>query len=54
MEPLLCDPARIDRMSDAARARILGEFDADTNFEHLWTLFETDGRAAGEGVRPCA
>ena len=46
IEPLLRDPARIDRMSEAARARILGEFDADRNFERLWTLFETDGASA--------
>jgi len=47
IEPLLRDPARLDRMSEAARARVLGEFDADRNFERLWELFETDGRAAG-------
>ena len=45
IEPLLRDPAKIERMSEAARARILGEFDADRNFERLWDLFETDGAA---------
>lgn len=45
IEPLLRDPAKLDRMSEAARARILGEFDADRNFERLWSLFETDGAA---------
>jgi len=47
LEPLLREPARLDRMSEAARQRILGEFDADTNFERLWELFRTDGAAAG-------
>lgn len=46
IEPLLRDPAKLDRMSEAARARILGEFDADRNFERLWSLFEIDGAAA--------
>ena len=49
IEPLLAEPARIDRMSEAARARILGEFDADLNFERLWKLFETDGKSLGNG-----
>lgn len=45
IEPLLREPARIDRMSEAARARILGEFDADANFERLWAIFQSDGAA---------
>jgi glycosyltransferase involved in cell wall biosynthesis len=47
IEPLLLDPSRIDRMSEAARERILGEFDADANFERLWALFDGDGRPTG-------
>ncbi len=47
--PLLRDPERIDRMSEAARARIRGEFDADANFERLWDLFQRDGRP-GDGA----
>lgn len=47
MEPLLRDPARLDRMSEAARSRVLSEFDADSNFERLWQLFENDGAVAG-------
>lgn len=43
VEPLLRDPSRLDRMSEAARGRILSEFDAEANFERLWNLFETDG-----------
>ncbi len=43
IEPLLREPARIDRMSEAARARVLGDFDAEVNFARLWSLFETDG-----------
>jgi glycosyltransferase involved in cell wall biosynthesis len=43
IEPLLREPARIDRMGEAARARVLGDFDADVNFARLWNLFETDG-----------
>ena len=46
IEPLLRDPSRLDRMSEAARGRILSEFDADANFERLWGLFESDGAAS--------
>jgi glycosyltransferase involved in cell wall biosynthesis len=52
--PLLRDPSRIDRMSEAARARILGEFDAERNFERLWTLLETDGAAVDGRAAPLA
>src|SRR6185503_11144950 len=44
---LLADPAAIDRMSANALGRVEGTFDADRNFDRLWTLFETDGAAAG-------
>ncbi|MEO5616612.1 MAG: glycosyltransferase, partial [Candidatus Eisenbacteria bacterium] len=54
IEPLLADPARLDRMSEAARARILGEFDADTNFERLWDLFQGDGRGTAAETEACA
>ena len=34
-------------MSANALGRVEGTFDADRNFDRLWTLFETDGAAAG-------
>ncbi len=43
---LLREPARIDRMSEAARASVAARFDADHNFERLYALFETEGPAA--------
>jgi len=52
IEPLLREPATLDRMSEAARARILGEFDADVNFERLWALFATDGAATDAPAEP--
>jgi glycosyltransferase involved in cell wall biosynthesis len=52
IEPLLADPARLDRMSEAARLRILSEFDADRNFERMWQLFATDGAAVASAAAP--
>ena len=46
LERLIRDPAAIDRMSASALGRVEGTFDAERNFERLWTLFETDGAPA--------
>jgi glycosyltransferase involved in cell wall biosynthesis len=40
LEPLLRDPARIDRMAPLARERTHRDFDAGRNFERLLELFE--------------
>lgn len=45
LERLILDPGSIDRMSDAARGRVLDEFDADRNFDRLYALFENGGTA---------
>jgi glycosyltransferase involved in cell wall biosynthesis len=47
LERLLRDPSAIDRLSAGARGRVSDVFDADTNFERLWRLLETDGAADG-------
>jgi glycosyltransferase involved in cell wall biosynthesis len=45
LERLLRDPAAIDRLSANALGRVGDVFDADRNFERLYALFESDGRA---------
>jgi glycosyltransferase involved in cell wall biosynthesis len=39
IEPLLRDPAEIERLGAIARASVRETFDADANFERLWALF---------------
>ncbi len=46
IEALIREPARIDRMSDAARSSVADAFYADRNFERLYALFAGGGRAA--------
>src|SRR5206468_8547653 len=48
---LLADPARLDALGRAARARIARDFDSASNFERLAALFE-NGTAAAEAVEP--
>ena len=45
IEPLLRDPARLDRLGAAARATVRERFDVERNFERLVELFESDGQA---------
>jgi glycosyltransferase involved in cell wall biosynthesis len=49
IEPLLRDPASLDRMGARARAAVLERFDADRNFERLYALFE-NASSAGAGL----
>jgi glycosyltransferase involved in cell wall biosynthesis len=48
IEPLLRDPARVDRMGAAARARARAEFDAARSFERLWELFGAASESSSE------
>ena len=40
LEPLLRDPAEVDRLSTMARANVGEAFDVERNFARLWELFE--------------
>jgi mannosyltransferase len=48
IEPLLADPAEVDRLSAIARGTVRDAFDVDRNFEQLWALFA----GTAEGSRP--
>ena len=39
IEPLLRDPAELDRLGALAHASVRATFDAEVNFERLWALF---------------
>jgi glycosyltransferase involved in cell wall biosynthesis len=49
LEPLLADPARVDALSERARARMRVEFDAERNFEQVFALMTAEGRAGSAG-----
>lgn len=48
IEPLLRDPAEVDRLGAIAHAEVRGAFDVERNFEKLWALFT----GTAEGSRP--
>ena len=47
LEPMLRDPAELDRMGERARASVGEHFDAARNFERVYALFEAGGPGAG-------
>lgn len=46
IEPLLADPAELDRLGAGARQSVRAAFDADANFERLYALFASSGDAS--------
>ncbi|MBI1799879.1 MAG: glycosyltransferase family 4 protein [Candidatus Eisenbacteria bacterium] len=49
--PLIEDPATLDRWGAQARAAVMDRFDADRNFERLFSLFEAAGDAGPGAAR---
>jgi glycosyltransferase involved in cell wall biosynthesis len=50
IEELLREPARLEAMGGRARARVLGDFDAERNFQRLLGLFQRGAEAPAPAV----